>query len=304
MTDHFASSPVYFDTSTIDHLYKRDGVTDADVRKLLRAAKTKRIKVLASDALVEELLATVESKRIIARGEIGLLLQISNVRRDLMKPHEEMVLAEIKAFADGKPLPGHLIDAERGKKLEKLLRRFAEEDVDPAGLWEGLAETRLQKESIRNGLVRAREAVQKEKGKLKGSFPDFASYLGPMSAALVNGLAQMAGIPREPAEKLTPGLLGIPTVGMFGRASAALVYAQTFEGRTPKVSDSRDLMHAMVSTKAKTFVTDDTPLRNILSRVPMDDYEVMSLPEFVNRLSGAPRVDSETSRRPLPACCA
>lgn len=277
------SSPVYFDTNVVDHLYKREGVSESDVRRLIQATKTKRVRILVGDALVEELLSTLSSNVVMAREEIGLLLKISNIRRDAMKPHEELVLDEIRAHAAGKPLPGHLIDAATGKRLEKRLRRFAEQGVEPTGLWEGLAETRLQKKSIKDGLVTAREAVQKEKKQLKGMFPDFPTYLQRIGAGLVNKLAQMAGIPKKAADQLTPGLLNIPTVGMYGGAAASLIYAQTFEGLAPKISDSRDLMHAMVSAKAKVFVTDDARLRRILSRVPMDDYEVIDLPTFLAR---------------------
>jgi len=68
---------------------------------------------------------------------------------------------------------------------------------------------------------------------------------------------------------------------MYGCVAASLIYAQTFEGRTPKIGDSRDLMHAIASSEARIFVTDDAPFRRILSRVPMDDFEVIDLPSFV-----------------------
>ena len=273
----------YFDANVVDHLYKRIGVRDCDVRGLALATRTKRIKILASDPLVEELLSTFRSDRVVARAEIGLLLRISDVRRDTIKPHEELVLEDIRAFASGRPLPGRFIDAERGKRLEKRLRRFAEEDIEPAGLTESLNETQVQKERIRDGLATARDAVQTEKKKLKSMLPDFPTYLQPIGSGLVNRLAQLAGLPKEAADKQTPELLKIRSVGMYAGASASLVFAQTFEGRTPKISDSRDLMHAIVASESRVFVTDDEQFRRTLSRVPINDFEVIDLPEFVAR---------------------
>jgi hypothetical protein len=66
--------------------------------------------------------------------------------------------------------------------------------------------------------------------------------------------------------------------------SISYAYSETFEKRTPKIGDSRDLTHAVLATAADVFITHDKPLARLLSRIPKACYEIKELSDLISQL--------------------
>ena len=74
----------------------------------------------------------------------------------------------------------------------------------------------------------------------------------------------------------------IKPLNAYGELSAAFAYAQTFEGRKAKASDSPDMRHAASATAADVFVTCDDQLRRLVRRAAILPG-VVDLPEFIDQ---------------------
>lgn len=68
-------------------------------------------------------------------------------------------------------------------------------------------------------------------------------------------------------------------------SSLSVAYAETFEKRTPKMGDSRDMQHAVLATVADVFVTHDGPLARLVARIPMDSFRVLDLRALLQEIS-------------------
>jgi hypothetical protein len=73
-------------------------------------------------------------------------------------------------------------------------------------------------------------------------------------------------------------------IAMYQAASLSLFYAHSVEGNRPRASDLPDLHHAVAAANADAFVTGDTRLVPVVRRVPLRDFRVFTLPEFLERL--------------------
>jgi hypothetical protein len=77
------------------------------------------------------------------------------------------------------------------------------------------------------------------------------------------------------------GLAQLRTLRAAIGPAQAFMHSCMFGGRTPKENDSRDMHHVLMASPADVFVTDDGPLRSLLSTVVDLPFQVWSLPELV-----------------------
>ena len=72
------------------------------------------------------------------------------------------------------------------------------------------------------------------------------------------------------------GLLAVrPVRGVVG-ATLSLLFSQVVEKSDPDAGDGYDLWHALLASTADVFITRDGRLAKRLSRIPMDDFRVVS----------------------------
>jgi hypothetical protein len=110
----------------------------------------------------------------------------------------------------------------------------------------------------------------------------FAEFFEQGSGNVAESFAQRAGVLEACKQRGIEGLLRIKSVRMGVGAALSLIYEQMFEGWSPKISDSRDLQHAVsAAAVAQTFVTNDKRLRDSLSRIPIDGFTVIDLQGFL-----------------------
>jgi hypothetical protein len=269
----------YFDTSAYDHIYKRIGVSDSYVADLKKASASNKLRILVGDPNIEELLLTLASNPLLARGQVALLLELTDVTRNLLMPHELMVAADLRAYSAGAALPSRLAPRALSRALAGNLSRFAEKGKLPSGFMDALAETKLQKERYKADMDNARAEVAVVK-RSPAATPNFEEYRSKISPGFARRLARTAGVEEACDQRGIGGLLAVKTIRMSCDANASLVYAQTFEERTPKRSDSRDVIHATLATSADLFVIDDAKFRRLLNRIPLPGLSVLGLAEL------------------------
>lgn len=286
----------YFDTNVYGHILNRVCVTDEQVSLLRTAVREGRLRILASDVNIDEIVAAFASNPTEATERLRLLLELTDLESDLLKPQNELLLEDIRAYAERRPLPRRRLDLQRARTLSAGLKHLIDEGKLSPDLQAALEEGRVQKESFKAGMTEARgnivgewEAISEEAlaqagktGMRKSALvPDFERYRGPVSGGFIKWVVKRAGRQKACARRGLGGLRQAKTVAMFGDSSASWVYGQTFEERTPNFGDSGDLIHAVLATSADVFVTCDKQLRRILDRVPRPGLRVVDLPEFV-----------------------
>ena len=96
--------------------------------------------------------------------------------------------------------------------------------------------------------------------------------------------AKRTGVMEECETRGIKGLLEIRTVRLAIGALLSYIYAQNFEGWTPKIGDSRDLQHAVTASAADIFVTHDSKLAKLIKRIPIANFEVCNLHELLDKI--------------------
>lgn len=272
----------YFDTNVFDHIHKRISVTDSDLSALRSAVKAGKISILLSVLNLEETLAALDSCPDLVMAELQLILDLADWQR-FVKPTDMLLSDDISCYARGVSLPPPFItDPVLWSNLEKL-RNGSQKDV--ADIWADVKEkTQKQKENFKESMKKAKEKVLPCLEQLKGKSPSFDEYWGIGADKLVEAFADHVGVLEACKKRDLGGLLGISSVRMCVGVSLSLIYAQDFEGRTPKIDDSRDLQHAVLAAAANMFVTHDKKFTKLVARVPIDDLEVLNLSTLLDRV--------------------
>lgn len=113
----------------------------------------------------------------------------------------------------------------------------------------------------------------------------FETYWKNNNGWLTEELAKRAGVLRKVKRRGVDGLLKVKSVALVVGANLSLLYSHHYENRAPLSGDSRDILHAIAASGADVFVTNDKKLQAVLSRIPVDGFQVMSLQSFLNTLS-------------------
>ena len=77
-------------------------------------------------------------------------------------------------------------------------------------------------------------------------------------------------------------ILKIRSIKLYSETSLSLIYSQIFEKRTPKIGDSRDLLHTILATPVDMFITNDKSFLNILKRIAVKNMKFQNLKEFID----------------------
>lgn len=274
---------VYFDTNVFDHLEQRsNGVTEEDFFRLGRAVKLNYIRVVISFLAIEETLLFIPRDPRRVESRVKLMLALGDNR--LFSLGQEVIANnDIRTYAHGTPASSPFISMEPW--IEFNIRNFAKPVGDYwAELQDLVEEVRRDKKAFQEFLDEGKAKVKPLADAIGAARYRFEQYWINNSGWLAEGLADRAGVLSEVKQRGVDGLLKVKSIAVAVGANLSLMYSHHLEGRAPKPGDSRDILHAIVASTADVFITNDGPLQTILSRVPADDFKVMSLRVFLDSL--------------------
>lgn len=270
---------VYFDTNVFDHIHKGIDVTEADRLALRSAVENGRISILLSVLNLEEALCALEQSPTQAIAELRLTLDLVEKGR-LVKPAGMLLGDDIQCYAQGDALLAPFITL--GPVIQSNIQALVNPNQrDIKALRLIVKETQNQKEDF---VIKMREAntkvlphAKEYLRNAKGRPPDWQDYWERFAERFAEGFVEQQELLEGCRDKGIKGLLGVRSVRMAVGASLSLTYAETFEKRTPKMGDSRDMQHAVLATVADAFVTHDHSLARLLARIPVDRFQVLDL---------------------------
>ena len=273
---------VYFDTNVFDHLEQRNGVTEEDIYRLGRAVKLEHIRIVLSFLNIEETLFIVKSQSDRAYARVKLILELCD-KHLLALGQEEIIDNDILAYANA--TASHIPFASMDPRVEFNIRNI----VKPSGstlkeLEKILKGTRKDKNKFLDCLMNGRAKVKPLADSIGAKKYPFEDYWTNNSIWLVEGITKRAGALAKVKKRGMDGLLKVKSVALAVGANLSLIYSHHLENRAPASGDSRDILHAIVASTADVFVTNDHRLQLVLSRVPVNGFEVKSLQEFLKSL--------------------
>ena len=273
---------VYFDTNVFDHLYKKIGCTSADIADLRKAVYGHSLSMPIGIHVLEELLLNrrASPQELVAR--VKLTLSIASIRR-MVKPCDQLIADDLRSYAatgqPDRPLVGAQIQNAITQGIAELIESDGEEFSEEIA--EALVETRQRKERYLQGInVLLREiAPQVGSGSPNTNFDDdFQRF----AIGVAERFAHRAGVLDACRDRGLEGLLEIRSVRAAIGVALSVVYGQAFQGWPDVSSGSIDFLHVpSAAATSEVFVTDDARLRDSLKRVPFENFQVMSLPEFL-----------------------
>ncbi len=270
---------VYFDTNIYTHIYNRQaGITDDDIAKLLALIRADKIRILTSVTVLEETVGAIPTDPKEAVGRLKLIRKLAKRKRIIQE--NTGFKDDILCYARGEKTHKPFISPP--PEMKEVLTTPGHFDLDKIA-----KETKVEIAAFHSKMSDAYKthieplAAPIRKQKLQPSFND---YWKIMRIAYAEELAKQAGVLEQCKERGVEGLLDVRSIHIAAFANTSLVYANTYEGRTQKKGDSRDMRHAILSSATDAFISNDNNLRRILTRMPIQGYEVMNFKELLTRV--------------------
>lgn len=270
---------VYFDTNIFDHILKRVNLTDGDLESLLKSVSSKKITILLSILNIEEMISIFKSKKEFPHNEIRLLLNLTSWQNGLIKQYDEIIKEDIKNYISVNNKTEYMWPASIIHSNLDFLT-FPNE-LDKKEIKEIIYKTQKQKEDFLSKFIQYREQVDPFVKELKGRYPSFDEFKNPLIKNFALQIAKGTGLLSEEIEIDIDSILKIRSIKLYSETSLSLVYSQIFEKRTPKIGDSRDLLHTILATPADMFITNDRSFLNILKRITVENMRFQNLKEFI-----------------------
>jgi hypothetical protein len=271
---------LYFDTNVFDHIHKGIGITEAERVILRSAVHAGKISILLSYLNMEEALSALKSCPDTGIAEIRLILDLANWQRPIKKA-KILLSDDMRCYAQGKVLsePFITLSPEIESNLRELLNPN-QQDVR-ARMLQVNREIQQQKEGFKSGMGVIRNKWLMNVKKFKGKRPSFEEFWERYAEDLTECFAERAGVLDACKKRSINGLLRVRSVRLCVGVNLSLIYAQHFEGRTPDMGDSRDIHHAILASAADTFVTQDRKFAGLLTRIPIEKFEIMNLRDLI-----------------------
>lgn len=278
---------VYFDTNVFDHIYKGIDIAESAQHLLRLAVETGRISILLSVLNFEEIMGLLEKSNAQAVAVLRLMAGLVEKNR-IVKPSDMFLRDDIHRYAQGNELlaPFINLDPVIQSNLE-VLTNPSQKDID-----ELLVIVKEVKKEKENFVLTMREANSKvlphAKQFLKNNYgkpPNWKDYWESLAERFAEGFVEREKLLDACRNRGIKGLLALRSVRMTVGASLSLAYAETFEKRTPKMGDSRDMQHAVLATAADAFVTHDHNLARLLARIPIERFQVLDLPGLLHSIN-------------------
>ncbi len=274
---------VYFDTNVFDHLEQLNGVTDWDIFRIRRAVKHGYIRVVISYLNIEESLFIVPSQPERAEARVKLIFELGD-KSLVVQSALDVLDNDFRSYADGQPHVGsfHPLTPWMESELWTFAAPILRNDIRK--LKHVLDKTSQVKKEHQDFMTHARAEMELlVPSMVEGTYP-FDDYWKNNYVWLAEGLAKRRKVLGKVRRRGLPGLLKLKSVASAVGANLSLIYSHHFEGRVPRSGDSRDVLHAIAAGSADVFVTNDRNLATILTRIPVEEFQVMNLKGFLDGL--------------------
>jgi hypothetical protein len=275
----------YVDTNIFDHIVKRIGITEADERALRSAVNKGRISVLLSYLNLEEALCAMPTSPELALAQLRLIMEIAETHQ-LVKPTAMLISDDIDRYAKGKALlpPFIPMDTIIFANLQALVRDAQQiNELLPL-----LKEVQNEKEEFVARMREANAKVEPDATALRratdGRPPSWDKYWDRLAEPFGEGFVTPRNL-EQCKKRGIKGLLKMRSIRTAVGSAVSLAYAETFDKRTPKLGDSRDMQHAVLASAADLFVTHDAALARLLSRIPQVPFEVVDFHNLLREIA-------------------
>lgn len=270
---------VYLDTNAYFDLIDDSRESKRYMDALSRLLVNKRIEIVLSLLNIEEAAANFANDPDQVRRQIGLMRGLSSTRC-LLKPPSKLILEQSRCCVKEDPLPSLFLDAEDSQKGLDMLE--SPDFNQGLKILSVIEETRRVRSSHLETMRELDAEFRQRNESLKdnGRPPKFGCFLAVTEPALVRRFAEMAGVLEESEEQGLEKLLELRSVRLWVGDMSSRMYACWHEGRVPKPSDSADSMHAISASAADIFVTRDREFTRLLSRIPLDGFQVTCLSDL------------------------
>jgi len=271
---------VYLDTNVFDHIHKGIGVTEAERVILRSAVDTGKISILLSYLNIEEALSAIKSCPETGLGELRLILDVVD-RKNPIKEARILLRDDIHCYARGDFFsdPFSVLSPEIELNLRELVN--SNKQNIKTNMSQLIEEVKEQKEDFKSRMSTIRNNWLTKVRKFKGKCPGFEKFWERYAEDLTESLAKRAGVLEACKKRSINGLLRVRSVRLCVGANLSLIYAQHFEGRTPDMGDSRDIHHAILASAADTFVTQDRRFKRLLTRIPIEKFQIIELEDLI-----------------------
>lgn len=275
------SKIVYLDTNIFDHiLHKKHGVTREDYLALSKAIELGKIVVPLSLLNFEEALSAWEKNPDEAINKIRLISDIGDWQK-MLKPPEELLADDIRSYEKHNSAAVPFFE---DPSLQYELRKLGNHTrININKLVEIIREVKNEKEQFKKTNEELRIRLLEEIRNLKYT-PDFYDYWGTLALDFTRELIKEVGLTEQFKYLLICELLELRSVKLCVGYSLSFIYGQGFEKKIPNLGDSRDMKHAVLASAADIFVTHDGNLKEIMKRIPIENFEVCDLHELLEKI--------------------
>jgi len=272
----------YLDTNAFDHIYKKIGCTGADIANLRKAIYGRQLSIRLSVHTLEEILLGRKVSPQALAAQIKLTLSLAS-SRTLVKSCAQLLLDDIRAYAvrgeaDRPFLRGEMQNAV-ADGIAALIESDGEELEDD--FLAVLNQARQEKQHFYAALEQVRQEAAAIASPPSG-WTDFEQYFNTAALPALETVVELAGVTNPCRERGLDGLLKIKSVRMSLCAGLAPGYEQVTNGAAVNSTTLHHLVSA--AAVAETFVSDIAAYREFLARMPIEDLNVTTLPEFLKRL--------------------
>ncbi len=269
---------LYLDTNIFDHIQK-GWIGEEVIKRLEEGISHGKSEIVLSYLNIEEALSNFETDRNHGIEVLRHIFRLANTDK-LIKQDEDLIRDGIHAFLNNESDPSPFIPMDPIIK-ENLSRLVTSSSSISEELEEVMRATKEQKENFQEQMRQARIKMKPAVEALRGDHPSFYDYWNALCLNFAEGFAEKAGFLSECKARGIELLLENRTIRMAVGIALSFSYAQDLEGREPKISDSRDLKHAVLAASASNcFITHDSKFARILKRVPIDNFQILRLDEL------------------------
>jgi len=273
----------YLDTQAYAHIYAKIGCTGTDLANLRKVIYGRELAIRLSLHTLEEILLGRKLSPQAFAAQIKLVASLGNSRA-LIKPCEQLLFDDIRAYAASGHADRPFLGAEMQNKVADGIAGLIETDGEELEeeFLEVLHQARQQKQQFSALLQHALPQLATAREPL----PDAISFeqLFAAAAPLLQSLAARAGAGDGCRQRGLEGLLNIKSVRMT--LGATLAATDALRGQ-PRPANPIEIHHAVsAAAVAETYVSAAPSGREFISRLPMNGFNVITLPEFLKNLSG------------------
>ena len=285
---------VYLDANVIGHLVAHsDGLSQEDADGLVMLCSSGEVEPIFNILGFQEQLAAGSEK---AKRLFGYTLKLFNSDK-VVKDSKDLFLDDIKSYAhNGRADTPYY----SGKKLAALQQGIEDVIVDYtpekyAELYSSVVDPSWQESlQIQNILENAVNMVEEAVASI-GSQEDwkkwrkgtsFQRFWEMQAKSWAECFADHSGVLAECKKRGIQGLLEIRSVRMGVGIIIAHLYNYIVEKKKPERSDFPDWLHASAAAATTDrFVCHDNRLRRLCGFAPLDDFQALRLPDFMEEVA-------------------